>query len=88
MAIFSFQNKWNQFFEPLIYINKKEIMPLAVGVRMFHGALIVPGGTVSYNISWSHLLAATVLMVLPVLLVFFLAQRAFIQGIVVSGVKG
>ncbi|MBC7237276.1 MAG: hypothetical protein H5T69_15650, partial [Chloroflexi bacterium] len=65
-----------------------EKMPLAVGVRMFHGALMLPGGTTSYNISWSHLLAATVLMVLPILIVFFSAQRAFIQGIVVSGVKG
>ena len=88
VAIFSFQGKWNQFFEPLIYIDTKEKLPLAVGVRMFHGALLVPGGTTSYNISWSHLLAATVLMVLPIVVVFFSAQRAFIQGIVVSGVKG
>ncbi len=88
IAIFSFQNKWNQFFEPLIYINKREVMPLAVGVRMFRSALLVPAGGVSGNISWSHLLAATVVMVIPIVLVFFLAQRAFIQGIVVSGVKG
>jgi len=88
IAIFSFQGKWNQFFEPLIYISTKENMPLAVGVRSFHSALTLPGGTTSYNISWSHLMAATVLMVLPIIVVFFFAQRAFIQGIVVSGVKG
>ncbi len=88
IAIFSFQNKWNQFFEPLIYINSREAMPLAVGVRMFRSALMLPGGGVSGNISWSHLLAATVVMVIPIILVFFFAQRAFIQGIVVSGVKG
>jgi ABC-type glycerol-3-phosphate transport system permease component len=87
VAIFSFQNKWNQFFEPLIYINKVEAMPLAVGVRMFRSAAATPGGTTG-NISWSHLLAATVVMVIPILIVFFLAQRVFIQGIVVSGVKG
>ncbi len=88
IAIFSFQGKWNQFFEPLIYISSKENMPLAVGVRSFHSALTLPGGTTSYNISWSHLMAATVLMVMPIIIVFFFAQRAFIQGIVVSGVKG
>jgi multiple sugar transport system permease protein len=88
IAIFSFQTKWNQFFEPLIYINKTEVLPLAVGVRMFQSAAMLPGGGVSGNISWSHLLSATVVMVLPIIAVFFLAQRAFIQGIVVSGVKG
>jgi ABC-type glycerol-3-phosphate transport system permease component len=87
IAIFSFQGKWNQFFEPLIYINKTDVLPLAVGVRMFRSALMVGGG-VAGTISWSHLLAATVVMVLPIIVVFFLAQRAFIQGIVVSGVKG
>ena len=87
IAIFSFQGKWNQFFEPLIYINKIEQLPIAVGVRMFRSAL-TSGGAVSGSISWSHLLAATVVMVLPIVVVFFLAQRAFIQGIVVSGVKG
>jgi ABC-type glycerol-3-phosphate transport system permease component len=88
IAIFSFQTKWNQFFEPLIYINKTDVLPLAVGVRMFRSAAMLPGGGVSGNVSWSHLLAATVVMVLPIVLVFFVAQRAFIQGIVVSGVKG
>ena len=88
VAIFSFQTKWNQFFEPLIYITNTDIMPLAVGVRMFRSALMLPGGGVSGAISWSHLLAATVVMVIPIVVVFFSAQRVFIQGIVVSGVKG
>lgn len=88
IAIFSFQSKWNQFFEPLIYINDQQSMPLAVGVRMFRSALMMPGGGTSSNVSWSHLLAATVVMVIPIIVVFFLAQRVFIQGIVVSGVKG
>ena len=88
IAIFSFQGKWNQFFEPLIYINKIDMLPVAVGVRMFRSALTVGGGVNAGVISWSHLLAATVVMVLPIVVVFFAAQRAFIQGIVVSGVKG
>jgi multiple sugar transport system permease protein len=88
IAVFSFQSKWNQFFEPLIYISKTDVFPLAVGVRMFRSALLTQGGGVSGNVSWSHLLAASVVMVLPIVVVFFFAQRAFIQGIVVSGVKG
>jgi multiple sugar transport system permease protein len=88
ISIFSFQAKWNQFFEPLIYLTNTDSMPLAVGVRMFRSALMLPGGGVSGNISWSHLLAATVVMVIPIVVVFFFAQRVFIQGIVVSGVKG
>jgi len=88
VAIFSFQTKWNQFFEPLIYITNTDNMPLAVGVRMFRSALMLPGGGVSGGISWSHLLAATVVMVVPIVVVFFFAQRVFIQGIVVSGIKG
>jgi multiple sugar transport system permease protein len=88
ISIFSFQAKWNQFFEPLIYLTNTEIMPLALGVRMFRSALMLPGGGVSGNISWSHMLAATVVMVIPILVVFFVGQRVFIQGIVVSGVKG
>lgn len=88
IAIFSFQAKWNQFFEPLIYINDTETLPLAVGVRMFQSALMTASGGVSGNVSWSHLLAATVVMVLPIVIVFFFAQRVFIQGIVMSGVKG
>ncbi len=55
---------------------------------MFRSALLTQGGGVSGNVSWSHLLAASVVMVLPIVVVFFFAQRAFIQGIVVSGVKG
>jgi ABC-type glycerol-3-phosphate transport system permease component len=84
IAIFAFQNKWNQFFEPLIYLNSKELLPVAVGLRYFRSLV----GSGEMETSWSHLMAASTLAVLPILAVFFLAQRLFIQGIVVSGVKG
>lgn len=83
IAIFAFQNKWNQFFEPLIYINSKSSLPLAVGLYYFRGMF----GTGQVHTSWSHLMAATTLSVLPILIVFFFAQRIFIQGIVFTGVK-
>lgn len=84
IAILAFQNKWNQFFEPLIYLNSKELLPVAVGLRYFRTLV----GTGETETSWSHLMAASTLAVLPILIVFFAAQRLFIQGIVVSGVKG
>jgi ABC-type glycerol-3-phosphate transport system permease component len=84
IGILAFQGKWNQFFEPLIYLNSKELLPVAVGLRYFR-SLVGSGET---ETSWSHLMAASTLAVAPILVVFFLAQRVFIQGIVVSGVKG
>jgi ABC-type glycerol-3-phosphate transport system permease component len=84
VAIFSFQSKWNQFMEPLIYINSKELLPVAVGLRYFRSLI----GAGLIDTSWSHLMAASTLAVLPILITFFFAQRLFIQGIVVSGIKG
>ena len=84
IGIFAFQSKWNQFFLPLIYINTKTKLPLAVGLYYFRGMV----GSGQIHTSWSHLMAAATLSVLPILLIFFFAQRVFIQGIVVSGVKG
>jgi ABC-type glycerol-3-phosphate transport system permease component len=84
IAIFAYQSKWNQFFLPLIYINTKEKLPLAVGLYYFRSMV----GSGFVETTWSHLMAAATLSVLPILLIFFFAQRFFIQGIVVSGVKG
>jgi ABC-type glycerol-3-phosphate transport system permease component len=83
IAIFSFQNKWNQFFEPLVYINSKDKLPLAVGLYFFRSMV----GSGDIDTSWSHLMAATTLSLIPILLVFFFAQRIFIQGIVFTGIK-
>ena len=84
IGIFAFQSKWNQFFLPLIYINTKERLPLAVGLYYFRAMV----GSGQIHTSWSHLMAAATVSVLPILTVFFFAQRTFIQGIVISGVKG
>jgi len=84
IGIFAFQSKWNQFFLPLIYINTKTRLPLAVGLYYFRAMV----GSGQIHTSWSHLMAAATVSVLPILIIFFFAQRIFIQGIVVSGVKG
>ena len=81
-AIFSFTGMWNAFMGPLIYLNEMEKFPLALGLRAFQAG---PG---SRAIRWESMMAVSVLMTVPVLLLFFVAQRSYIQGIVVTGVKG
>ncbi|MEZ4863540.1 MAG: carbohydrate ABC transporter permease [Caldilineaceae bacterium] len=79
VAIFTFLGNWNSFLGPLIYLNSLEKMTLAVGLRAFQGLR----GT-----EWNLMMAAAAVMMAPVLIVFFAAQRYFIQGIVTSGFGG
>ncbi|NLT43507.1 MAG: carbohydrate ABC transporter permease [Anaerolineae bacterium] len=81
-AIFSFLGHWNDFMGPLIYLNSTKNYTLSLGLRIIQGY----GG---YGVQrWHLLMAASLLVMLPVLLLFFAAQRYFIQGVVISGVKG
>jgi ABC-type glycerol-3-phosphate transport system permease component len=80
VAIFSFMFHWNDFFRPMIYLSSASKWTIALALRNFVTAY---GGT-----PWNLLMAASIVALLPTLLVFFVAQRYFIQGIVVSGVKG
>ncbi len=77
--IFQLTFIWNDFINPLIYLHKEPQFTVALGLRLFQGRM-------SNNMQ--DLMAASLLAVLPTLIVFFLAQRYFVQGIVVSGVKG
>ena len=82
MAIFVFFNRWNSFLWPLIYLRSPEKYTLAVGLSFFHsqqGSSLTP---------WNELMAVTLLVALPPLLVFFMAQRYFVQGIALTGIKG
>jgi multiple sugar transport system permease protein len=79
VAIFEFTWSWNNFFSPLIYLNSIKLFPVALGLRQF---MQRAGNDLQF------MMAQTVLFVIPVLVMFFIAQRRFIQGIVVSGVKG
>jgi multiple sugar transport system permease protein len=79
VAIFEFTWSWNNFFGPLIYLDAIKLFPVALGLRLFQERV---GTSVQY------MMAQTVVFVIPVLVLFFIAQRRFIQGIVVTGVKG
>ena len=77
--IFQLTFIWNDFINPLIYLHKEPQFTVALGLRLFQGRM-------SNNMQ--DLMAASLIAVLPTLIVFFFAQRYFVQGIVVSGVKG
>ena len=83
VGVISFIHEWDAFLVPLIYLNSKENFTLALGLRYF----MQLGGSEAQP--QEHLLmAATVLIILPVIILFFSAQRYFVRGIVMSGIKG
>jgi multiple sugar transport system permease protein len=79
VAIFHFLWAWNDFYEPLIFLHSRENWTMAVGLQTFNAL---------YSVNTHLIMAAGVLMIVPPILIFFFAQRAFMQGVVVSGVKG
>lgn len=78
IIIFVFNGVWNEFLMPLIYIHSPEKYTLALGLRFFQGEA---------SNDWHLLMAASLLTMLPVLILFFSMQRYFMQGIVFTGVK-
>lgn len=79
VAIFTFQASWNDFLGPLIYLHDQSKYTVSLGLNFFRS---------SYDIRWAYLMAASLVTMLPVILVFFLAQRSFIEGITLTGTKG
>lgn len=78
VAIFSFMYHWQDFFMPLIYLNSKELKTVALGLQMFRA---------EFGTDWNLMMAAAVTTAVPCLLLFFFAQRYFISGIVMTGLK-
>lgn len=79
LAIFAFMGAWNDFLWPLIVINTDIMKPLSVGLASFHGL---------YETNWPYLMAASTLALVPIVLVFVFAQKYFVEGIALTGVKG
>ena len=82
VAVFEFQARWNDFMGPLIYIQNPNLRTLPLGLQL----LVQQLGYGQFR--WELLFAATVLVTLPMIVIFFLAQRSFIQGIATTGLKG
>jgi multiple sugar transport system permease protein len=79
VAIFSFFGNWNSFLWPLILVNREQNYTVALGLLLFQGA---------HTTEWGLQMAASMIALAPCLFMFFTAQRYFMQGVVVSGVKG
>ena len=85
VALFQFLGTWNDYLNPLIYINKQDMFPLALGIGLLRRALGETGTTASV---YPHLMAVSTLVTVPILILYFLAQRRFIEGITTTGMKG
>lgn len=79
VAILTFVSQWNSFLGPLIYLNDSRLYTLAIGLTGFFS---------SHGGEWSLLMAAVIIMILPVLVLFFVFQRNFIEGIQLTGRNG
>lgn len=83
VAIFSFLQHWNEFIQPLIFLNSPENFTVSLGLRFFQTSPADPGEPKEHL-----LMAASVIAAIPCILLFFAAQRFFVRGIVMSGIKG
>jgi multiple sugar transport system permease protein len=79
VAIFSFIHSWNDFLEPLIYLHDAKLRTLALGLRGFQDL---------YATQWTLMMAASAVIIAPVLILFFACQRYFIRGIHLTGLAG
>ncbi|MDQ0338464.1 multiple sugar transport system permease protein [Caldalkalibacillus uzonensis] len=78
LAVFSFMQSWNNFLWPLIIISDRNMMTLPLGLSMLHGR---------WETDWNLMMAGVVISVIPILSVYLFAQKYFIRGITLSGLK-
>ncbi len=78
VAIFTFLNTWSDFLGPLIYLTKQELYTLSLGLKAFMS---------EHFVQWNYLMAASVVFIVPTVLLFFVAQRYFIEGVKTTGLK-
>ena len=79
VALFQFIWVWNDFLGPLIYLKDQTAYTLSLGLQQFQSG---------YQTEWALLMAAATMMTFPIIVLFFLTQRTFIQGITLTGIKG
>ncbi|MGE6754752.1 carbohydrate ABC transporter permease [Rossellomorea sp. NPDC071047] len=79
IGLFSFQGSWNDLLGPLMYLNDSSKFTLQLGLAMFNGMT---------KVEWGPLMAASLLVLLPTIVIFFSMQKHFVEGITVTGIKG
>jgi ABC-type glycerol-3-phosphate transport system permease component len=79
IAVLSFKDIWNDFFGPLLYLNETSKYTVSLGLAYLNG---------QYDVKMNLLMAASVTLMMPTLILFFIAQRTFVEGISMTGLKG
>jgi ABC-type glycerol-3-phosphate transport system permease component len=85
VALFRFLGAWNDYLGPLIYLNDPKLFPLALGIDKLRTIATSVGTS---NMAYPHLMAVSTMVALPIIILFFFAQRTFIEGISLTGLKG
>jgi multiple sugar transport system permease protein len=79
VGLFTFIDKWTDFFGPLVYLQDPALQPLSLALQTFQSA---------HKTDWPQSMAASVVITAPLVVIYFLAQRKFIEGITLTGIKG
>ncbi len=85
VALFTFIWSWNNYLGPLIYINDDKLFPLALGVQRLN---VIANSMGTSGNAYPHLMAVSTIIAMPIIIAFFMAQRTFIEGISLTGLKG
>jgi ABC-type glycerol-3-phosphate transport system permease component len=85
VALFRFLGSWNDYLGPLIYLNQEQLYPIALGIERLRRTATGMGNTA---MAYPHLMAVSTLVALPIIIIFFVAQRTFVEGISTTGLKG
>jgi multiple sugar transport system permease protein len=79
VGLFSFMGAWNDFLGPLVYLNDGDKFTLSLGLMQFQGM---------YSAQWQYMMAASSVVIIPTVIIFFMGQKYFIEGISMTGMKG
>lgn len=78
VSLFTFLGVWNDYLNPLVYLNSQNKFTLALGLASFQG---------EYTAQWGYLMAASTIVIAPIVVLFFIGQRYFIEGVTLTGLK-
>lgn len=79
IAVFEFNAKWNDYFGPMLYLDDEKMYTLQLGLRTFRGTA---------GVEWQKFMAASLIVLLPTIIIYAILQRYIIQGVAVGGIKG
>lgn len=81
VALFQFMGAWNDYLGPLIYLNRTNLFPVSLGLANFNSAF-------AESLRWPYTMAASTVVILPIIILFFFTQRTFVEGVSITGIKG